>query len=156
MNLLFVCSGNICRSPMAAEYCRHRAVARGLRWLAVQSAGTLGIEDRAAPEPARVAMAEIGVDLSRHRSKGLRFEHVLAADYTIVMEREHLSYLGRCHPDGTDTRMLLRSFETGPDPHPYPLELDDPIGFGIEVYRELVPIIVRSVDHLLEFLEERR
>ena len=141
---------------MAAEYCRREAGLRGLSWLTIRSAGTLGIEDRASPEPARAAMAEIGVDLSRHRSQGLRFEHVLAADYTIVMEREHLSYLGRCHPDGTDRRMLLRAFETGPEPHPFPLELDDPIGSGIEVYRELVPIIVRSVDHLLEFLVERR
>ena len=141
---------------MAAEYCRHRAAASGMGWLVVDSAGTLGLEGYRAPDEAQEVMAEIGVDLSGHRSKGVRDEHLDAADYTIVMEREHLKYLGRHHPEGTDRRMLLRSFESGSDPHPYPPEVDDPMGLGVESFRAIVPIIVSSVDHLLEFFRERR
>ena len=67
MNLLFVCSGNICRSPMVAEYCRHRAAARGLGWLVIDSAGTLGIDDRAAPEPHPATAAKrSGTSLTAH------------------------------------------------------------------------------------------
>jgi protein-tyrosine-phosphatase len=155
MKVLFVCSGNICRSPMAAEYCRLRAREAGFAMLAVDSAGTLGIEGEPAPEEARRVMAEIGVDLSRHRSRGLRAEDLASADYTIVMERRHLKFLGRHHPDATDRRLLLRAFEEGSDPHPYPPDVADPIGMPIESFRELVPQISRSVDHLLAFLRER-
>jgi protein-tyrosine-phosphatase len=44
MKVLFVCDGNICRSPLAAEYLRHRAVREGLSHVVVDSAGILGIE----------------------------------------------------------------------------------------------------------------
>lgn len=156
MKLLFVCSGNICRSPMAAEYCRRRALELGLHDLVVDSAGTLGIEGEPASDDARRVMAEVGVDLERHRSKGIRAEDLRSTDYTIVMERRHLRYLARQHPDATDRRLLLRAFEEGSEPQPYPPDLDDPIGRPLESFRDLVPLISRSVDHLLAFVRERR
>jgi len=155
MKVLFVCSGNICRSPMAAEYCRRRAAEVGLDGLVVDSAGTLGIEDEPAADDARQVMAEIGVDLSRHRSKGIRPEDLRSTDYTIVMERRHLRYLSQHHPHATDRRLLLRSFEEASDPHPYAPDLKDPIGLPIESFRELVPLVSRCVDHLVAFLQER-
>jgi len=155
MRILFVCSGNICRSPMAAEYCRYRAREAGLSQLVIESAGTLGIEGEPAADEARRVMAEIGVDLSAHRSRGIRADELASTDYTIVMERRHLKHLNRHHPDSTDRRILLRAFEESSDPHPYPPDLVDPIGLPLRAFRELVPQISRSVDHLLAFLRER-
>jgi protein-tyrosine phosphatase len=149
MKVLFVCSGNICRSPMAAEYFRHRAAHSGLSHVVVDSAGTLGIEDAPAAEEAVQAMAEIGVDLSGHRSKGLTATLLRTTDLTVAMTRGHLEHLALRYPEGHDRRLLLRAFEKGPDPDPAARGLRDPIGEPLIVYRELVPLIVSCVDHLL-------
>ena len=64
MKVLFICSGNICRSPMAAAYLRHVVSGSpGRRAVEVESSGTLGIEGAPASDEAIVAMEEIGVDL---------------------------------------------------------------------------------------------
>ncbi len=155
MKVLFVCSGNICRSPMAAEYFRHRVAQQGLSEFVADSAGTLGIKNAPASEEAVRAMAEIGIDLTEHRSKGLRAAHLEDADFVLAMEYDHLEYLAYRHPEGSDERLLLRAFENGPQPDPNPRDLDDPIGQQIEFYREQLPLITACVDHFIRFLTLR-
>ena len=88
IRLLFVCSGNICRSPMAAGLADRAAMELGLD-VDIRSAGTLGIVDRPA-DPKMVAVArEIGIDLTGHRSRALTEELVRWADRILVMELEH-------------------------------------------------------------------
>lgn len=156
MKVLFVCSGNICRSPMAAEYFRHRAVSRGLNDCVVDSAGTLRIRGAPASTEAIEAMAEIGVDLTRHRSQALDASVLEDADYTIVMEHDHLDYLAQHHPEGEDRRLMIRAFEQGPRPSSSPRDLDDPMGHELDYYRDQVPLLVRCLDNLVEHLRERR
>jgi len=153
MKVLFVCSGNICRSPMAAEYFRLRAARSGLSHVVVDSAGTLGIEGSPASAEAVQVMAEIGVDLARHRSKGLSAALLRTTDLVVAMTHDHLEHLALHYPEGEDRRLLLRAFENGPDPAPNPRDLRDPIGEPIEVYRELVPLIVSCADHLVLHLK---
>lgn len=153
MKVLFVCSGNICRSPMAAEYFRSRAARSGLSHVVVDSAGTLGIEGSPAAAEAVQAMAEIGIDLSRHRSKGLSAALLRTTDLVVAMTHDHLEHLARSYPGGEDRRVLLRAFERGPEPDPNARGLRDPIGEPLEVYRELVPLIVGCVDHLVLHLK---
>ncbi len=98
---LFVCSANICRSPMARAIAAWEADRRGLD-LDVDSAGTLGILDAPAdPKAAQVAM-EIGLDLLAHRSKGVTPELLAWADRILVMEDEHLAAIGTLAPDAVD------------------------------------------------------
>jgi len=153
MKVLFVCSGNICRSPMAAEYFRHRAAHSGLSHVVVDSAGTLGIEGAPASSDAVAVMSEIGVDLSPHRSKGLTREMLRTSDLVLVMSHRHLEELAVLDPDGPGRRLLLRAFEAGPRPDPNPHGLKDPIGRSQEFYRALVPLVVRCVDHLILYLK---
>ena len=63
MKVLFVCSGNICRSPMAAEYFRARAADAGLNHIVADSAGLLGIEGEPASLEAIRVMRDAGLDL---------------------------------------------------------------------------------------------
>jgi protein-tyrosine phosphatase len=149
MKILFVCSGNICRSPMAAEYFRKRAAWSGLSHVVVDSAGTLGIEGSPASPEAIAVMHEIDVDLSGHRSKGLSEGILRTTDLTVAMTRDHLDFLARSYPEGNDRRLLLRAFEDGPQPSPDGLDLDDPMGKSVEIYRQQLPVIVRCVDHLV-------
>ena len=153
MRVLFVCSGNICRSARAAAYFRHHAAQRGLSHVIVDSGGTLGIEGAPASEEAIVAMREIGVDLSGHRSKGLTREQLRNADLALGMTRAHLEQMAHLDPRGTERQLLLRAFEHGAQPNPAARGLKDPIGRPLAFYRELVPIIARCLDHLILHLK---
>jgi len=153
VKVLMVCSGNICRSPMAAEYLRHRTAQSGLEHVVVDSAGTLGIRDRPASAEAIATLAEIGLDLSHHRSKGLTAADLRSSELVIGVARDHLEYLAHKHVEGQDDRRLLRSFEKGAEPAADAPDLDDPIGEAIEVYQEQFELIRTCVDHLVLYLK---
>ena len=149
MKVLFVCDGNICRSPMAAEYLRHRAVREGLSHVLVDSAGVLGIEGApAAPLSVEVAR-EAGLDLTRHRSRGVTIADMRTADLVLAMTLAQLEALARRYPAAGQRRLLLRAFEGGPAPHGGAPELDDPVTGPIEGYRDAFAIMRTCVDHLI-------
>jgi protein-tyrosine-phosphatase len=120
LRLLFVCSGNICRSPMAAGLADRVAMELGLE-VEIRSAGTLGIVDRPA-DPKMVAVArEIGIDLRDHRSQGLTAELVGWADRVLVMELEHAEAVTALH-EGAVPKIVQLGPLVG-QPH-----IADPIG----------------------------
>jgi len=155
VNLLFVCSGNICRSPMAAEQMRHRVSVEGLTDCHVDSAGTLGIEGAPASREAVEAMSANGINLSDHRSQGIRIEHVQWADLVIAMTHGHMMELASMFPRDTTDRFVLRAFGLGAEPDPDSPDLPDPIGKPLAFYKDQVPVIVRCVDNLLRYTATR-
>jgi len=152
VKLLVICSGNICRSPMVAEYLRHRAAHAGLSHLVVGSAGTLGIHGRAAADEAIETLSEAGLDLSSHRSKGIDDADVRSSDWVIAMARDHVEYMLHEYPDASARVLLLRAFEHGTTPVQLAADLDDPIGHSIAHYREQFQTIRLCVDHLVMHL----
>jgi len=140
---------------MAAEYFRHRAAHSGLSHVVIDSAGTLGINDRPASPEAVRALQEIGLDLSAHRSRGIAGEDMRTSDLVIAMSHDHLVELARTFPDETAPRRLVRAFESGTDPDPNPRDLADPMGRPIEIYREQLMTLRRCLDHLALHLKHR-
>jgi protein-tyrosine phosphatase len=126
VKVLFVCTGNICRSPTAHGLLRARAAAAGLAGrIVVDSAGTHGYHRGAAPDPRSVATARAhGVDLS-----DLRARQVVAADFAkfdiiAPMERSHERALLALCPGGLRDRisLLMRFAAQSPSldiPDPY-------------------------------------
>jgi len=155
LNLLFVCSGNICRSPMAAEQMRRRIAVQELTGWFVDSAGTLGTDNSPASPEAIEAMREVGVDLGRHRSQGVRIEHVQWADFVIGMTHAHMMELASMFPRDATDRFVLRAFEESAEPNFDAPDLADPIGRPLAFYKRQVPVIQRCVDHLIRFLVTR-
>ena len=153
MKILVVCDGNICRSPLAAEYLRGRATQSGLAHLVVASAGLLGIEGRpAAPYSVQLAR-EAGFDLATHRSRGLTPADLRSSDVVLGMTLDHLDALERRFPGACPRAFLLRAFERGPIPQEGAPNLDDPVAGPIEAYRAAWDVIRPSVDHLVLWLK---
>jgi protein-tyrosine-phosphatase len=156
VRILFICSGNICRSPMAEEYARHRASRTGLSHLLVESAGTLGIEGAPASDEAVETLRKIGLDLTQHRSRGLRRDHLDRSEMILVMERRHLEELDKRFPVRERDIYLLRAFEDGPDPAWDAPDLDDPIGLSQDVYQARFEEIRTAVDYLMIHLRNKK
>ena len=130
--IVFVCTGNTCRSPMAAGIARHLLAERlgvgsgelGGLGLEVQSAGLFaGDGARATPE-ARQAAAELGVDLGPHRSRKLTDELIQAADVIFCMTTGHAEEVRRRVPSAGGWALAL-------DPEG---DIADPIGSGVDTY----------------------
>lgn len=136
--VLFVCSGNMCRSPYGAA--RFASLAQS-RKVQVVSAGTLRLVGRgAAPEMMKTA-AENGLNLETHRSNALSKMLIQASDVIFVMELIHRQEVLRLCPDAANKIVLLGNWL----PEPVQ-ELVDPMGKSPEVYRE----VAAQIDSALE------
>ena len=145
MNILFVCSGNTCRSPMAELYCRSRVAATRCN-IDVASAGLCTCTGAAISDPAGAVMREFGIDPDDFRSSPLSIEKLMAADLIIVMTKLHREAIIRFYPEAAAKIHLLLEFSGGGD-------LSDPFGSDISTYRATFAKMKTAIDNLLEKLQ---
>ena len=107
--VLFVCTGNICRSPTAEGVARHFIERGGLGGLIeVDSAGTQHYHVGEAPDPrTQKAAARRGYDLSALRARKLELEDFARFDLLLAMDREHLRIMNRLRPEASRARVGL-------------------------------------------------
>lgn len=147
-NLLFVCTGNTCRSPMAAAIAAESIRQRGWSNVVVRSAGAAAGPGSPASELAVKVMAGHGLDLSDHESTPLTGEIVEWADAIVVMsewQAERVAQLG-----GGAKVSLAAAFLPGSDAN---AEIPDPIGSDITVYRATYTVLSDVVRGVLDRLE---
>ena len=128
--VLLVCTGNICRSPLAAALLTKALQDRDLNDMAVSSAGTGAWDGAPASEGAYLVALERGLDLSSHRARLLTRELVEESDLILTMARHHRA---RVDELGGDGRVFVLGEFAGRSGD---AEVSDPFGGDLEVYRE--------------------
>lgn len=129
-SVLFVCTGNICRSPLAASLLERALKERGLE-VTVASAGTGAWDGAPASEGAYLVGLERGLDLSGHRARLLSRELVEEADLILTMARHHRARVDELGGEGRVHVLGEYAGRAGDD-----VEVSDPFGGDLEVYRD--------------------
>jgi protein-tyrosine phosphatase len=147
--LLFVCDGNICRSPFAERYWSRRLREAGYAGPSALSSGFNSRAGRRSPLRISRIAAERGVDLDGHRSRYISAENVAAADAIFVMDDKNLHKLLSHFPECTHKTYLLRWFARDGGQ-----EIADPYTIDDDGVRECFTKIVESIDGLLAVIKQ--
>jgi len=155
INVLFVCLGNICRSPMAEGMLLHKAAQLGVSdHLKVDSAGLGNWHMGELPDPrARAECQKHGVELT-HNSRMIKksdfrnFEYILCMDGSVLreVERQH-------HSHGSQAKLqLMREYDPVYEGHP--LDVPDPYNGDEQDFHNVYAMLDRCLDQLLEHLRQ--
>ncbi|MCD6083602.1 threonylcarbamoyl-AMP synthase [Candidatus Aerophobetes bacterium] len=146
-DILLVCTGNTCRSPMAEGFLKRAW--EGKRKIKIHSAGVATFTGLKATEFAIKVMREEGVDISNHLSTPLTEKMVREADLILVMETRHKEKICKIFPFAREKVILLKEFGLGRRE-----EILDPVGGSLEEYRKCAMEIKEAAEAVAEKLKE--
>jgi len=145
MKILFVCTGNTCRSALAEGIARREAIDRGLIDFEVSSAGTSAWNGAPASDGGLLVALEHGVDLSGHRARQLTREIVEEQDVILVMGPHHLERAEALGGEGKSHLLTHYAAHGSSD-----RAVSDPFGGDLEVYRATYEELEREIRRVFD------
>ncbi len=151
--VLFVCTGNTCRSPMAEGILKKMLKKKGVGNLKVNSAGTHGLNHAPASLFAIEVAGVKDVDLSGHRSRELTGRMLQEADLILTMSQEHLDHIRRMDRKAEHKSFLLKAFPQQPsvsneDKYRGVLFIKDPMGGSLDEYERGFSEIEKEIERI--------
>jgi protein-tyrosine phosphatase len=146
-----VCTGNICRSPMAAALLEHALMAEEepLRSIEVHSAGVSAFAGDPASKNARRALEPVKLDIASHRSRPLSNQLADQSDLILTMTSQHIEAIHLLHPDLEAPVYRFREWmETGSK------EVPDPFGGPLDLYVETRDHLAEAIPSIIRFLKD--
>ncbi len=154
VKILFVCMGNICRSPTAEGVFRHKVIDAGLEdQIHIDSAGTIAYHIGHPPDPrAQKAALKRGIDLSTQRARKVTSKDFEAFDLVIAMDSDNYYELEAICPTGHEDRlhMFLKFAKNSRE-----TDVPDPYYGGVNGFEVVLDLIEDASEGLLQHLQEQ-
>ena len=149
-SVLFVCYGNLMRSPMAEAMLKRALTERGISNVVVKSAGLHAVPGREAHTWAIAVSRELGMKLDEHRAQPTTPELIASSDLIFAMDYENLAELESLYPDAKHKILLLSEYANGPHRN---REIPDPYFGDIETTRRCYAVLRECVANLAHEVE---
>ena len=148
--VLFVCTGNSCRSPMGEWILKQMLAEKRIDNVMVHSAGTQAPVGMQAPVYSKMVCLQNGIDLTEHRAKQLTKDMLEEADLILVMEKAHYLFIQSVLPRAKEKTLFLNQLYSSGE-----IEIADPIGHDLDVYQQCFNEIHRHLTLGLSFIQKR-
>ena len=150
-DILFVCTGNSCRSVMAEGLFKKLVEDNGVTSkFHVHSAGVAAMDGYPSSGETVKALKALGVDMSGHRSRGITGAMVRSADKIFVMENMHRQAILENWPEAAEKTHLLTEYSTKASQRGNGIDIPDPIRMSELFYRNVLQVIQDCIVHIGE------
>ena len=156
MKIMFICTGNICRSAMAHWLFKKKLEDVKIKDVEVYSSGTYAETGDVSTEEAIEVMEEYGVDLKQHRATNISKSDIENMDLILCATSEHKIQILRKYPKLNEKLYTMKEYVNYDTEGYNKINIKDPWGYGIAVYRMCAAEIEKCLDLLIKQLEKRK